>query len=133
MGQFSVSGNTSTPIFFENEVVTSVEFTSSDLRKFTRICLKLKGVIERQFDINLRTDIETKPALQLGVFIGLIGIKAIKTRVKKTPSGGKNYFYKIDPDSVRCMKELIELEEQRKNPWDAINARYGFKTEQNWG
>ena len=123
----------STPIFFENEVVTGVEFTSSDLRKFTRMCLRYKSVIERQLDINIRTDIETKPALQLSRFLDLIGIKAVKTRVKKTPSGGKNYFYRIDPESVQRMTNLIALEEQRKNPWDAINARYGFKSIQNWG
>ena len=123
----------STPIFFKNEVITGVEFTSSDLKKFTLVCLKFKSDIERQLDINIRTDIETKPALQLSRFLDLIGIKAVKTRVKKTPSGGKNYFYRIDPESVQRMTDLIALEEQRKNPWDAINARYGFKSTQNWG
>jgi len=123
----------STPIFFENEVVTGMEFISSDLKKFTRICLKFKSVIERQMDINIRTDIETKPAMQLGVFLRLIGIKTMKPRTEKTPSGGKNYFYQIDPESVQRMTDLIALEEQRKNPWDAINARYGFKSTQNWG
>jgi hypothetical protein len=123
----------STPIFFENEVVTGVEFTSSDLRKFTRMCLRYKSVIERQFDINIRTDITGKPVRQLGDFLGVIGIKTLKPRTKKTPSGGKTYFYRIDPESVQRMTDLIALEEQRKNPWDAINARYGFNTTQNWG
>jgi hypothetical protein len=123
----------STPIFFKNEFVTGMEFTSSDLKEFTRICLKLKGVIERQMDINIRVDIRTKPAMQLGVFLGLVGIKTMKPRSEKTPSGGKKYFYKIDPESVQRMTHLVALEEQRKNPWDAINARYGFKSTQIWG
>jgi hypothetical protein len=123
----------STPIFFENEVNTGVEFTSYDLKKFTQHCLKLKSVIERQLDINIRTDIETKPAMQLGVLLGLIGIKTLKPRTEKTPSGGKTYFYRIDPESVQHMTDLIALDEQRKTPWDAINARYGFKTDPNWG
>jgi hypothetical protein len=123
----------STPIFFKNEVNTGVEFTSSDLKKFTQHCLTLKGIIERQFDINIRTDIETKPVMQLGVFLGLIGIRAVKNRVRKTPSGGKTYFYRIDPESVQRMTDLIAMDEQRKNPWDVINARYGFKTDPNWG
>jgi hypothetical protein len=123
----------STPIFFKNVFVTGVEFTSSDLQEFTRICLKLKGVLERQMDINIRADIRTKPAMQLGVFLGLVGIKTMKPRSEKTPNGGKNYFYKIDPESVQRMTDLIALEEQRNKPWDAINARYGFKTAQNWG
>ena len=123
----------STPIFFENEVVTGVEFTSSDLKNFTRICLKLKGIIERQFEINLRTDIETKPAMQLGVFLGLIGIKTLKPRTEKTPSGGKTYFYRIDPETVQRMTDLMALEERRNDPWGAINARYGFKINPNWG
>jgi hypothetical protein len=118
----------STPIFFKNEVVTDVEFTSADLKEFTRICLKLKSTIERQMEINIRTDVKTKPAMQLGVFLGLIGIKAYKTRTVKTSSGSKTYFYKINPESVQRMTDLIVLEEQRKNPWDAINARYGFIT-----
>jgi hypothetical protein len=123
----------STPIFFENAVVTGVEFTSSDLKNFTRICLKLKSVIERQMDINIRTDIETKPAMQLGVFLSLIGLKTLKPRTEKTLSGGKTYFYRIDPESVQRMTDLIALEEQRKNPWDAINARYGFSDQGGWG
>ena len=84
-------------------------------------------------DINIRTDVETKPAMQLGVFLGLIGIKAMKTRVEKTPIGGKTYFYRIDPESVQRMTDLIALEEQRKNPWEAINARYGFSDQGGWG
>jgi hypothetical protein len=123
----------STPIFFKNEVVTGVEFTSSDLKEFTRICLKLKSTIERQMDINVRTDITGKPVRQLGDLLGIIGIKTTKPRTEKTPTGGKTYFYMIDPESVHRMTDLIALEEQRKNPWEAINARYGFKTTQNWG
>ena len=123
----------STLIFFDNKFVTGVEFTSADLKKFTQLCLKLKSIIERQMDINIRTDVETKPAMQLGVFLGLIGIKATKTRVEKTPSGGKTYFYRIDPESVQRMTNLIALEERRKNPWEVINTRYGFKNNPNWG
>ena len=84
-------------------------------------------------DINIRTDIQTKPAMQLGVFLSLIGLKTLKPRTEKIPSGGKTYFYRIDPESVQRMTDLITLEEQRKNPWETINARYGFKSTQNWG
>lgn len=84
-------------------------------------------------DINIRTDIETKPAMQLGVFLSLIGLKTLKPRTEKTLSGGKTYFYRIDPESVQRMTDLIALEEQRKNPWDAINARYGFSDQGGWG
>jgi hypothetical protein len=123
----------STPIFSNNEFVTDVEFTGADLSKFTRICLNLKNLIERQMDIFIRADVEAKPVTQLGVFLSLIGIKTMKTRTVKTSSGGKNYFYKIDPESVKRMTNLIELEEQRKDPWGAINARHGFKSDQNQG
>ena len=123
----------STPIFFKNEVVTDVEFSSVDLTKFVRICKKLKSVIERQMDISIRSDIEVKPVSQLGVFLGLVGIKIFKNRTEKSSIGGKTYFYKIDPVSVQRMTDLIALEEQRKNPWEAINARYGFSDQGGWG
>lgn len=123
----------STPIFSNNEFITGVEFTGYDLKEFTRICIKLKGIIERQMDINIRADISTKPAMQLGVFLGLVGIKTMKPRSEKTPSGGKTYFYRIDPESVQRMNKLIALDEQRKKPWDSINARYGFESTQNGG
>ena len=97
------------------------------------MCLRYKSVIERQFDINIRTDITGKPVRQLGDFLGVIGIKTLKPRTKKTPSGGKTYYYQIDPESIQRMTDLIALEEQRENPWEAINARYGFKSTQNWG
>jgi len=118
----------STPIFLKNEFINDVEFTSTDLKKFIQVCIKLKSIIERQLDINIRKDIKLKPASQLGVFLNLIGIKTVKSRTEKTKNGGKTYFYKIEHNSLRQMKNLIALEEQRKNPWEAINTRYGFKT-----
>lgn len=117
-----------TPIFLKNEFISDVEFTSSDLKKFIQVCIKLKSIIERQLDINIRKDIKSKPASQLGVFLNLIGIKTVKSRTEKTKNGGKTYFYKIDDKSLRQMNNLIALEEQRKTPWEAINTRYGFKT-----
>lgn len=116
----------STPIFFKNEVITTVEFSGNDLKEFIRFCQKLKSVIERQLGLNIRTDLASKPAMQLGVFLGLVGIKTFKSRTEKNSDGGKTYFYKIDPVSVKRMISLVEMEEQRKNPWEAINIRYGF-------
>ena len=123
----------STPIFFKNVVVTDVEFTSVNLTNFVHICKKLKSVIERQMGLNIRIDLASKPAMQLGIFLGLVGIKIFKTRTEKSPNGGKSYFYRIDPESVQRMTDLIALEDQRKNPWDAINARYGFSDQGGWG
>ena len=97
------------------------------------ICKKLKSVIERQIGLNIRIDLASKPAMQLGIFLGLVGIKIFKTRTEKSPNGGKTYFYRIDPESVQRMTDLIALEDQRKNPWDAINARYGFSDQGGWG
>lgn len=79
---------------------------SSDMTKFITYIKKNELPLQRLFNSDIRKDIETKPIQQLNVYLRRLGIKT-KRKTKKTPDGGKDYFYTIDPDRLKIIEDII--------------------------
>jgi len=114
-----------TPFFVNKKFDLTIEFNNDNLIDFANTCIKLKSIIETQMGINVRADIMHKANFQLGQVLNIIGLKTIKSKIEKK-DGKKIYFYKLDESSLKVMNDLLLLDEQRQNPWELINSRYGF-------
>lgn len=115
-----------TPIYFNGIFNVKIEFTSTDLRDFSRYCIKLKEIFETQFEINLRSDVLTKPVAQLNDFLRLMGLSSTQSRTSRNGSQGKIYHYRLNEVPLAKMNQLLDMEAIRPHQWDEINARYKF-------
>ena len=92
--------------------------SASDLTACVEYLEKNKTKIQRWFDIDLRKDMKQKPVQQLGVFLKLMGI-TWKKKSKKTPSGGKEYYYRIPQERIDELNDIVSRrgDSQIKENW----------------
>lgn len=87
-------------------VITERCIHASDLTACVEYLANNKTKIQRWFDIDLRKDMKEKPVQQLGVFLKLMGI-TWKKKSKKTPSGGKEYYYWIPQERIDALNAIV--------------------------
>ncbi len=90
----------------ENNFIYDKTIQSSDMGDFIAYIDSKKQSVERLFDISIRADINNKPILQLNTFLKRLGIKLNRT-TKKTPDGGKNYLYSINPECINLLEDIF--------------------------
>ncbi len=61
--------------------------------------------MEEIFGVVLRDDYKTKPVLQFGAFLALMGL-SLSRRRKKMTRGVVSYQYSLDPDRTKETTEL---------------------------
>ncbi|MES2578986.1 MAG: plasmid replication protein, CyRepA1 family [Pseudomonadota bacterium] len=119
---------TKTPIFRDNSFQPWIEYTSSNLMDFIKHVIKHKSFIENHLRISIRTDISIKPAQQLGQLLKEVGLGHwyAKSRVKK---GQKIYYYKLDPDKLRNVSDIVARRNKYLVEWDFYNDMHKFALE----
>lgn len=78
----------------------------SDLKDFVTYIKKNKQTLQRLFNTDIRTDINTKPVQQLNGYLKRLGITTKRTS-KKTPDGGKDYYYTINPERLQTIEDIV--------------------------
>lgn len=79
---------------------------SSDMKDFITYIKKNEQPIQRLFNTDIRTDVDKKPIQQLNVYLKRLGI-TLKRKTKKTPDGGKDYLYTINPERLQTIEDII--------------------------
>jgi hypothetical protein len=99
-------------------IITEKPIHASDLAACVKYLRSNSTKIQRWFQIDLRKDMKDKPVQQLGVFLKLMGIKW-KKKSKKTPSGGKEYYYWIPQERIDTLNAIVSRrgDSQIKENW----------------
>lgn len=91
--------------------------TMDSLQSFAKYCnnVQIKIKIERLLEMEVRKDLKSKPTSQLNAFLGLLGLKLVKT---KTISKGdkKIYEYGLDRASYDRAMNLITMRSKPTAP-----------------
>jgi len=102
----------------KDRIISDKQFSSTDLSPAIEYIKKHDVSLQRWFKLALRSDIDSKPVQQFGVFLKMLGIKTQSTS-RKTPSGGKEYFYSIPSDYLNTVYEIIDrrMDKDFRDQW----------------
>jgi len=102
----------------KNRIIPDKKYSSTDLSPAIQHIKKHDVSLQRWFKISLRSDIDSKPVQQFGVFLKMLGINTDRTS-KKTPSGGKEYFYSIPSEYLRRVYQIIDrrMDKEFRDQW----------------
>jgi hypothetical protein len=98
-------------------------FDARDLQAFARFMTGNKGPLENLLGHEVRADIGKKPTQQLGLVLKMLGLKLARAGSVRV-SGHKVRRYRLEPDALREMQELVAAREGKK-AWSFLVDRYG--------
>jgi hypothetical protein len=88
------------------------------LSEFVHICRENRTTVEEIFSEALRSDLERKPATQLGRFLRRAGLRLTLSKTGKTATGGKVRYYSLDTPMAERMMSLaasyLALQKQKE-------------------
>ena len=99
-----------TPLLKEGKLSPGTVIDQFDLGKLVDKMVSEKATVENVLGIEVRSDIHLKPVQELGMILGLIGLKPERVKAQKD-KGRKIYRYRIEPESLKRVEEIVE---QRK-------------------
>jgi len=115
-----------TPIFKNGVFDESLVFTKDDLKKFVKASLKLKPLVETQFQITTQKDVHIKPPQHLNKILKLIGLHAGMVETK-SKNQGKETTYRFGSDRKKRIDTIVERRQTiGRDGWDFVDQTYGF-------
>ncbi|MDX2506817.1 MAG: hypothetical protein QNL62_20400 [Gammaproteobacteria bacterium] len=91
----------------DNDFITNKPIQGDSLSNFANFCTKKKETIARWFEIDIRHDIQRKPAQQLSQFLKLHGITWKKLKpINK--NGSKIYPYEIEQSVIDEINTIVD-------------------------
>jgi hypothetical protein len=81
---------------------------SDSLSEFANFCERRRDSIARWFEIDIRKNIQDKPAQQLGTFLRLLGITWDRSKPIKR-DGKKIYRYQIPQSAIDRLDAIVKL------------------------
>ena len=117
-----------TPIFHNNNFQPWIEYKSADLTDFIKQMIKHKRFIENHLGLSIRSDINAKPAQQLGKVLKEVGLGHWKAKTRII-EGKKVYFYTLSRDKLIAAEIIVNRRRKFEDIWKFYNELHGFKNE----
>lgn len=120
-----------TPIFQDGKFDPAVVFSTYHLVEFAEVSTKFRKLVQGQFDVPTRMDVDRKPVLHLGKLLELVGLKIIK--VGENRKGKiKTRFYSITPTHLGTMESVTSRRAVHNFPnpnigWPYVNKLHDFQ------
>ncbi len=114
-----------TPIFRDNSFQPWIEYKGVDLMDFIKQMIKHKSFLENHLGLSIRSDLNVKPAQQLGKVLKEVGLGhwRAKTRVVE---GKKVYFYTLARDRLSAVETIVIRRRKHEDEWRFYNQLHGF-------
>ncbi|RYD84429.1 MAG: hypothetical protein EOP84_05510 [Verrucomicrobiaceae bacterium] len=103
----------------EEGFVWSMVIDTRDLDEFIALVQKHKTRIEGQFDIEVRSDLSTKPVSQLSTLLGFVGLNLTKLKGRIADGDKRITRYGWNMEKVSMMKEISERRSSYPDPWQS--------------
>lgn len=100
---------------------TSAEVEHQNLLRFVELMMGYRKRIELVFGLVMRRDVRTKPMIQLGEVLGLVGLALEETGVKQV-SGRKTRRYRIEDQRLQEMLSVVARREEERQQWEEAEA-----------
>lgn len=115
------------PVFNGKRILEGEEYSVQYLEKFISLSKEISSYMETQLGILTQGDIAEKPIQHLGKLLRQIGLKNKKSRTM-TVDHQKLYFYKVDEDRLKRIKDIASRQTAHKSTKEMI-IRYGTRWE----
>jgi len=92
----------------------AAEITHADMSDFVAAIIENKNKLETLFDMTLPRNLEDKPVSSVGNVLALIGLRLVKSRIKKS-GNDKIRYYKVCPTAMDEMTEIIKQRTELKS------------------
>ena len=113
----------STPVRGNGEWSFS-EITTQDLKAFTGIVREHKAIIENVLDLEVRSDLASKPISQLNSILALIGMRC-KPGKKRRQRGSFVFPYKLDKLLFDNVAAILE-KQANTDSWETLYGLHGW-------
>jgi len=108
-----------TPIFNGKQFFPEPLYCSSDLDNFAKFMSKNREVFRFQLELDVRRDIDTAPAKQLGVLLSRMLVEQRYAGTKKI-GNTKQYHYKLNAVRLGGLKQLVQIRRIRSGAYETL-------------